>query len=514
MNKLVCEPADTAVTAVTEIAHLARRYGTPLYRYDLDELAPSYKALRHAVPEEVVVYYSLKANRHPDVLATMAGLGVRAEVSAIGEMNAAVAAGFNPAQILFTAPGKRMADLEHALSVGIRLVSADSPTDLDRIEQVAGSHGVTMQVLLRVNADQPVENIGLRMTGVATHLGSDASFVLSHPEKFASTKHARVQGVHLYMGTGLDVPATVAAQFKLSLALASEIEHALGVQLQLVDLGGGFGAPYASVGGRTDFAPVRAELEHALWQFDPDWRTRRTIIVESGRYLTAACGQFAATVLDVKTSKGHRYVVLDAGINTLNGLAGMRRVPQVAPLLTVRDKSLDELVPTTVTGPLCTPLDIWGRDVPMPVAVAAGDVVHIENVGAYGLAASLAAFHGHPLPVEVAVSNGQVVSATRWELDRRPVRAHAQTTSQQEAAWPASFDGILRQHLRFADRTAPIPPDVSLRLLGLDSLGAVELVNSLEDTFAIQLPEEALAAESFRSAATLWEVVAQATAAD
>jgi len=509
MNTLACETSDTGVT---EIAHLARRYGTPLYRYDLEELGPSHAALRQALPEEAVVYYSLKANRHPDVLATMASLGVQAEVSAIGEMNAAVAAGFNPSQILFTAPGKRVADLEHAVSLGIRLVSADSPTDLERIEQVAAARGVTTQVLLRINADQPVANIGLRMTGVATHLGSDASYVLSHPEKFASTPHARVQGVHLYMGTGLDEPATVAAQFTLSLALASEIERALGVELRLVDLGGGFGAPYASVGGRTDFSPVRAELASALARFDPDWRSRRTIIVESGRYLTATCGQFAATVLDVKTSKGNRYVVLDAGINTLNGLAGLRRVPHVAPLLTVRDKAPDQLVPTTVTGPLCTPLDIWGRDVPMPAAVAPGDIVHIENVGAYGLAASLAAFHGHPLPVEIAVSNGHVVSATRWELDRRPVRAQAHPASLQDATWPTAFDDVLRQHLRFADRTARIPPDVSLRLLGLDSLGAVELVHSLEDTFAIQLPDEALAAESFRSAATLWEVVARATA--
>ena len=73
-----------------------------------------------------------------------------------------------------------------------------------------------------------------------------------------------------------------------------------------------------------------------------------------------------------------------------------------------------------VAGPLCTPLDTWSQGVRLP-RLRPGDLVAVQNVGAYGLTASLLAFLGHPPPVEVVVDGATVLAASRLQLGRVPV---------------------------------------------------------------------------------------------
>jgi diaminopimelate decarboxylase len=85
-------------------------------------------------------------------------------------------------------------------------------------------------------------------------------------------------------------------------------------------------------------------------------------------------------------------------------MSGLRRLPPLVPHLVSEQDGAGaaELGDVMVTGPLCTPLDLWARTARLP-RVRPGDVLAVPNVGAYGLYASLVAFLGHPLPVEVVV---------------------------------------------------------------------------------------------------------------
>ncbi|WP_433392201.1 acyl carrier protein [Micromonospora sp. KLBMP9576] len=70
-----------------------------------------------------------------------------------------------------------------------------------------------------------------------------------------------------------------------------------------------------------------------------------------------------------------------------------------------------------------------------------------------------------------------------------------------------TFEAVLRRHLRHLDAGSPIPPDVALKDLGLDSMQAVELVFDLEDELDVALPDEAMTAETFATAGRLWQAV-------
>jgi diaminopimelate decarboxylase len=392
---------------------------TPAYVYDLAELRRSWSLLRDAVPAQAGILYSLKANAHPDILAVLRSLGTDAEVCSPGELDAALAAGFAPGRMLYTGPGKRAADLERALRAGVRRFSVDSAHAMDQLDALAARAGTVARALLRINDDRPAAGQRLVMTGVAAQFGADADQVVAEPHRYESRPHLRLDGLHLYMGSNIDDEDALIAQFAQAAATASRLAAALDVRWRMVNLGGGFGAPFARTGDLPKFPDLSVRLGAVLDETMPGWRhAAPSVVVESGRHLAATCGTLYTRVLDVKRSHGERMVVLESGVNHLGGMSGLRRLPQISPDL--RAEATGPLAPATVCGPLCTPLDVWARRAMLP-DVAPGDLIQVANVGAYGLSASLVAFLGHPLPVEIVVDGDRVHSSGRLVLERRSV---------------------------------------------------------------------------------------------
>jgi len=395
---------------------IGERYGTPAYVYDLEEVRRAHADLRRGLPDEAVLYYSLKANPHPLVVAELLALGCRAEVSSPGEIRTALAAGADPADLLLTGPGKTEGLVALALHLGLTRFSVESPRDLAQVEALAADRDLAVDTLLRVNADEPVPGAGLAMTGVSSQFGADASWILREPGRFRG-----VSGLHLYMGTNLVGEDVLAARFEVGLSLAERLGDVLG-DVWEVDLGGGFGAPFGRTGGRPQLPGLARRVAALLDERLPGWRRAAPqVAFESGRYLVAASGTLVGRVVDVKESKGEVFVVLDTGINHLGGMAGLRRIPRILPDVAPSEGDA-EPCESVLTGPLCTPLDVFGRGSELP-SLEPGELVTIPNVGAYGLTASLVAFLGFDPPVEVCLDGEEVVSASRLALGRAPVGA-------------------------------------------------------------------------------------------
>ncbi|WP_327000857.1 type III PLP-dependent enzyme [Dactylosporangium sp. NBC_01737] len=392
--------------------HLVERYGSPLYAYDLSVLRAAHADLVAQLPAAGALLYSVKANPHPELIRELHRVGCGVEVSSTGELDAALGAGVPAAGILHNGPAKTRTELEHALGAGVRLFSVDSAAQLARLGHVAAQHGVTVEALLRVNGDTAPGGAGLAMTGTASQFGVDAGQVSADPDAFTHD-HVTVKGLHFYLGTNVADEADLIATFRTALEVTAALRPVLRNPVEVLDLGGGFAAPYARAGQRARYPGLRAALEDLLATYAPD---RPRVLFESGRYLTAECGRLAATVQDVKQSKGRTFVLLDSGINHLGGMAGLRRVPPLVPQLTA-DRPDAPDVTCDVVGPLCTPLDAWSRGVTLP-DLRAGDVVEVPNVGAYGLSGSLIGFLSHQPPAEVVVDGDTVVHASRLALVR------------------------------------------------------------------------------------------------
>lgn len=398
---------------------------TPAYVYDLDQVRQAWRLLRLALPEPSHILYSLKANPHPLIVRALAELGCGAEISSVGELAAALEAGVSPDRMFYSGPGKRDAEVTEAFKSGVRWFSVDSPAGLRQVDEAARRHGDTAQCVLRINDRTPVAGQGLAMTGTASQFGADADWVSAEPEAFrlASTgdSGATVAGFHVYQGSNLDTEDALVAQFDAAIATCRRVADALAVEPRLLDLGGGFGAPFARAGQLPRFPTMADRVAELLHRDFPGWgQGGPAILFESGRYLAGACGQLVTRVADVKTSHGKRVVVLESGIHHLGGMSGLRRLPPIVPDL-IGPVSGEPLSQTIVAGPLCTPLDTWARAAELP-PLRRGDVVRVPNVGAYGLSASLLAFLGHPMPHEVVIDGGQILDVSQLHLLRRPAR--------------------------------------------------------------------------------------------
>ncbi|MFI9407026.1 type III PLP-dependent enzyme [Nocardia sp. NPDC052316] len=398
---------------------LIREYGTPLYVYDLRRIRSSCAALRTILPAGSRLYYSLKANPHPDIVQCLLDQGCDVEVSSEGEIDAAHAAGADAAQVLFTGPGKTRSAVSHALRTGVQRFSIESAADLDRVATESLANSTEAECLIRVNRDARLTGSSLTMAGVSSQFGVDASALLAQPDLFRSRPGAKVVGFHLFSGSNITAADRLADQLSDNAVLAAELAAAIGVELREVDLGGGFPAPYAGRGAAMDLSALQGLGDRiaAVWCGSA---TPPQISFESGRYLVATSGSLISRVVDSKVSKGHSYVVLESGVNHLGGMSGLRRLARPNPAVEILGQH-NGLVRGSLVGPLCTPIDCLSSDVELP-AVAEGAIVRIPDVGAYGLTASLIAFLGHPAPIEVVIDGDAVVSASRLTVTREPAR--------------------------------------------------------------------------------------------
>jgi diaminopimelate decarboxylase len=400
------------------LLELASRYGTPLYAYDLQEVVRRRNELGRVLPAGSRLLYSLKANPLASI-GNVLSPDCDAEVSSEGELRAALDAGFDRAHILFTGPGKTEWGLNVALAEGVRYFSAESWTDLARLARVAMSRGSRPQVLLRINAGS-ASGSGLSMSGNASHFGFDEASLLASLDKWREfTRAVEFVGLHVYSGTQLRDAAALAASFRVAFSIVTRVGRHLGIPVRVADVGGGFPWPFAT----NESTPVLEPLANELADISRTWisGSDREVWFEAGRYLCASSGTLIATVLDVKRSgRGHRQIVLDAGINVLGGMSGLGRVLAGSISVIPLENAIGETEPAAILGPLCTPLDVLGRGVALP-AVQPGAKVAIPNVGAYGLRASLLAFLDHPAPIEVAYRNDEVVTAHQLQLMSRRV---------------------------------------------------------------------------------------------
>ncbi|MEU8658893.1 type III PLP-dependent enzyme [Actinoplanes philippinensis] len=380
---------------------------TSTYRYELTTLDASIDALRSMLPASELLY-SVKANPHPEVLRRSVEKGLSIEVSSHGELALAIASGAVPRDIVCTGPGKSDEYLKLACDSG-SCVSVESMDEIDRLNALYAA--TPARLLLRINASRRSSKARLQMTGVASQFGVDEEQAHDAVKTIHHGPHSFV-GVHLYMGSNVDEEDALFEQFQIGIELAASFET-YATDRFTVDLGGGFGHPFARPGERPMWPGLRERLQEVLGAHE-NWN----VAFESGRYIASACGTLTMHVREVKWSKGIRFAIASSGVNHLGGLAGLRRIPPVRAQAAA-DAGFDTTETTRLAGPLCTPVDMLN-----PLfdgACDVGDEIVIPNVGAYGLNASLANFLGHPYPVEQVTDGGEIVSTTRLTTIREEV---------------------------------------------------------------------------------------------
>lgn len=369
------------------------------YVYHLDTLRRRAGAVRAALPAGTRLFYAVKANGHPEVVRTLAGVCDGLEVASGGELTLARDVG--AAEVVFGGPGKTDAQLRQAVAAGA-LVHVESAHELRRLALVAGAVGRVVPVAVRVNRAVVAPSGSHTMTGVATPFGVDEAQLPQVLALAAGLPQLRLVGFHLHaVSNSLD--AAGYARFvvdAVAWSLATAERHR--VALSYVNTGGGLGVDYTG-SGRFDLAVLRDGLAPLAGMLPDGVR----LAVEPGRFLAADAGWYAAQVVDLKRTHGRWFAVLRGGTHHFRLPAAwgyshpftvlpVDRWEYPFPRPQVRQVEVDAV------GELCTPRDVLARGVWVD-RLRVGDVLVFGRAGAYGWDISHHDFLRHAYPQMLVV---------------------------------------------------------------------------------------------------------------
>jgi diaminopimelate decarboxylase len=382
---------------------LAAEYGSPLYVQDLDRVRANYERVAAAFPDADVLY-AVKANAGGAVLDALRDAGAGAECASAGEVSRALAAGFRPAEIHYTAVNPPARDLDYVLDAAAEATFVVGARDtLDRLEE----RGFDGRLALRVH---PGVGAG-HSDDVAT--GADAKFGVPHDEAGdvladAAERGFDVVGVHAHAGSGILDAADLDAHREVLDRIAA-VARSAPVDLEFVDVGGGLGVPYRPDERPLDLDAVADAVRTALADVDAD------LVLEPGRYLVADAGVLLTEVNTVKPTGGATLAGVDAGMTDLLRPAlydAHHEVRSLAPDAGDRDTER-----VSVVGPICESTDVLAADRSLP-APARGDLLAVGNAGAYGVEMA-STYNSRPRPAVVALEGG----GDRLVREREPLAA-------------------------------------------------------------------------------------------
>jgi diaminopimelate decarboxylase len=373
---------------------------TPAYVYDLDALSlagrlleSSFGGARH------LAAYAMKANSAGSILKRLLAEGLGVDVVSGAELELALAAGAPPERIVMSGVAKADWELDLALSRGIKAVHAESVEELERLEARARAASRSARVALRVNPGVEIDS----HAHVAT--GHDAAKFGVHRDDLAAA-FARIDasptleavGLSAHVGSMLSKPEPYVASAR-RLCDQARARLAAGGRLEYIDFGGGFGIDY---GGGAPAAPG-AFVESALALLAEVGLSHLELVIEPGRSLVGSFGVLVASVIQSKVSGPRRWLLIDAGMNDLIRPALYGAKHRIEPL----DRAP---AGTTyrVAGPICESTDDFGEH---EMADAVPSHVVIRDAGAYGFVMA-SEYNGRPLPAEIFVSGGRVVSVS------------------------------------------------------------------------------------------------------
>ncbi len=383
---------------------LARRFGTPLYVYDLRRIRERVHRFRAAFEgTDHLLAYSVKANGNLTLLRQLRDLGCGADVTSAGELYRARRAGIEPSRILFAGVGKTEEEIITALREGIYAFNVESEGELRHLDEVSCDLDLKAPFAIRVNPDvlSPTPHEYTATGHATTKFGVPLAAAADLYGWAASRPHLAPRGIDVHIGSQIIDPAPYLEALERVLALTEEVA-AEGMSLEFVDIGGGYGISY-------DEGP-EMDLEALARQVIPLVQARGLkLVIEPGRSIVGDAGILLTRVLYVKRNR-KVFVIVDGGMSELirpSHYGGYHVIERVDGRISRPRERLD------VVGPLCESGDFLARDREMEVPEP-GELLAVRTVGAYGFTMS-SNYNGRLRPAECLVDGDTVRLVRRRE---------------------------------------------------------------------------------------------------
>lgn len=353
-----------------DVEKLAAEYGSPLLVLSLEQVRKNYELLKKHMPR-VAVHYAIKANPHPEILRVMKEMGSCFDVASDGEIRTLYDMGIEGKRMIYANPVKTGVGLRACNACGVHKMTFDSASEIAKIK--AACPGTT--VLLRLRIDNSSAHVDLnKKFGAARENALD----LMLKAKEAGLDMA---GIAFHVGS-----QTVSAEPYLhALDIVRELfeeAKAAGLELRILDIGGGFPIPEPKV--KFNLPKMLQQINARLDEDFPNIE----IWSEPGRYICGTAVNLITSVIGVTERGGQPWYFLDEGLyGTFSGV-----IFDQWDFKLISFKEGEERVAATFAGPSCDSLDIMFRG-RMTAPLEVGDLLLVPACGAY-TSASATTFNG------------------------------------------------------------------------------------------------------------------------
>lgn len=392
------------------VRELARRFGTPLYCYDLAAVHQTARALREALGHAGSVHYACKAYLARWLVEVLQADGIGLDVCSGVELQMALSYGFSAERVRLHGNNKPATALRLAVQSGIGAIVVDNVPELQHLITACADEGRQAPVLLRLNPGIEAHTHRYLQTGA---LNSKFGLPIDGGEAERAVRLALrypqfidLRGYHAHIGTQILDIEPYRLLMRTLLTFARQIEGATGFWPAHLSPGGGIGITYTDEIPPTPAAWLGA-LRQELGTLEPHRRPH--LSVEPGRAIVGPAGVALYRVGSIKRAPGGRtYVAVDGGMadNIRPALYGARYAALAATRMNDPDTQT-----VTIAGPYCESGDTLVEDATLP-AVEPGDLIAIPACGAYCLPMS-SNYNGALRPAVALVHGGDMRLAQR-----------------------------------------------------------------------------------------------------
>lgn len=363
---------------------LVKKFGTPLYCFDEDQLVQRIQYLKKALPSNVELCYAAKANTF--LIPSMDQIIDHYEICSPGEYRICKKLDISNQKIVLSGVYKKKTDLEEIFG---------SKEDLPVMTIESIQHFKMIEALAKQT--QRLVKIMLRLTS-GNQFGLDLEEVKELIQTRDQYPWLEYVGIQYFSGTQKHSQKRIVREMDYLEEVLKELKI-INYQPSVLEYGPGFPVDYFT-SMHFDEKEHLAFFSQQLMRFE-----KMTVILELGRSIAATCGRYITQIVDKKINKGQNYLIVDGGIHHLV-YYGQGIAMKLPPFTFISSCEGKEEKPWNICGALCTVNDILMKQVPL-AEPEIGDLFVFENTGAYCPTEGMSLFLTRDLPAVCLMNRKQ-----------------------------------------------------------------------------------------------------------
>ena len=383
------------------VSEIAKIYGTPTYVYEENTIRENYRKAYTAFKKyykNFRFYYAIKACNNPSIAHILRQEGAGIDAASVNEILLAKQLGLDGESVVFSGNYLSDEDIRQGLASGV-IFNLDDISLLPRLL----AFGKPDILSFRVNPGYGRSNVG----DFVTNAGPNAKFGIHPDHVLDAYRAARDAGVirfgaHMMPGSCINDPEYFAFITELLMDIIGKVGKQLGINFEFIDLGGGLGIPYEPDEPPLDIEKTAARIADVFTKKLQQYGLKAPkLVMEPARYFVGNAGFIIGRIHSIKQSYS-KIAGSDIGMNTLARPAMYGAYHH----LYVNGREQESRQEIDLCGQICENTDYWVKKRNLPQNIKEGDLVVVENAGAYGYCMSYQ-YNGRLRPAEVLVNKDQ-----------------------------------------------------------------------------------------------------------